>query len=67
MAVLFSIIGRDGDLDLALNYLWFTPPEESRAKLYKGMNKTWRQQNAYLLINNKPQTCYKRLFIRERK
>lgn len=62
----FEIVGRDGDLDLSVTYLFFTPPTDNEVlQKYKAHNKTWRVQNAYIIAEDGyPQTIYKRLFIR---
>ena len=60
----FKIVGRDGDLDLAKTYTFFTPPSEELANKYKKMNHTWRQQNVYFVINGKLKINYKRIFIK---
>lgn len=63
----FEIVGRDGDLDLAINYPFFDPPEESKQAKFKKANKTWRVQNAYFEINGEARGSYKRLFIKAKK
>ena len=63
----FEIVGRDGDLDLAINYPFFNPPEESKQAKFKKANKTWRVQNAYFEINGEARGSYKRLFIKAKK
>ena len=63
----FEIVGRDGDLDLAINYPFFSPPEESKQAKFKKANKTWRVQNAYFEINGEAHGSYKRLFIKAKK
>ena len=60
----FKIVGRDGDLDLAKTYTFFTPPSEELANKYKKMNHTWRQQNVNFVINGKLKINYKRIFIK---
>ena len=60
----FEIVGRDGDLDLAKEYDFFTPPSEELKKKYKSANKTWRVQNVYMVIDGVAYTIYKRLFIK---
>lgn len=60
----FEIVGRDGDLDLAKNYDFFTPPSEEVRKKYKTANKTWRVQNVYIVIDGVAYTIYKRLFVK---
>lgn len=60
----FEIVGRDGDLDLAVTYSFFTPPDEEHRKKYRQANVTWRVQNAYFVIDGNAKTSYKRLFIR---
>lgn len=60
----FEIVGRDGDLDLAKEYDFFTPPSEEVRSKYKAANKTWRVQNVYMVIDGIASTIYKRLFIR---
>lgn len=62
----FELVGRDGDLDLSVTYDFFTPPDEEHANKYKKKNKTWRVQNAYVLVDGEANTVYKRLFIRKR-
>ncbi|MCR5560061.1 MAG: adenine-specific methyltransferase EcoRI family protein [Schwartzia sp.] len=62
----FEIVGRDGDLDLSIQYDFFTPPSDEDASKYKKANKTWRIQNAYFVKDGKAKTSYKRLFIKRR-
>lgn len=63
----FEIVGRDGDLDLAVTYSFFTPPDEVYRKKYREANVTWRVQNAYFVVDGNAKTSYKRLFIRLKK
>ncbi len=62
----FELVGRDGDLDLSVTYDFFTPPDEETGRRYKKANKTWRVQNAYIVIDGVANTVYKRLFIRRK-
>lgn len=62
----FEIVGRDGDLDLAITYEFFTPPSEENYKKYRQANNTWRVQNVYIVQEGKASTIYKRLFIKNR-
>lgn len=62
----FEIVGRDGDLDLSVTYDFYTPPSQELYDKYRKANKTWRVQNAYLLVDGEAKTSYKRLFIRRK-
>ncbi len=62
----FELVGRDGDLDLSIKYDFFTPPRIEDQDKYKRANRTWRVQNAYIVIDGVAQTAYKRIFIRKR-
>jgi len=62
----FDIVGRDGDLDLAITYDFFTPPSDEDYKKYRQANNTWRVQNVYIVRDGKASTIYKRLFIKNR-
>lgn len=63
----FEIVGRDGDLDLAVDYPFFTPPPEEERVLHKKRNVTWRVQNCYALDDEGvAHTIYKRIFIRNK-
>ncbi len=62
----FEIIGRDGDLNLAVDYDFFTPPVEELKIKYKKANNTWRVQNAYIVEGDVATTIYKRLFIKKK-
>ena len=64
----FEIVGRSGVIEWAINECnFFTPPSLDLQGIYKSMDKTWRVQNAYILINGKPETKYSRIFIRRKK
>ena len=63
----FDIVGRDGDLDLAVDYPFFTPPPKEEQVTHRKRNVTWRVQNCYLLDEEGiAHTIYKRIFIRHR-
>ena len=63
----FDIVGRDGDLDLAVDYPFFTPPPKEEQAVHRKRNVTWRVQNCYLLDEEGvAHTIYKRIFIRHR-
>lgn len=61
----FEIVGRSGDLDLAVNYDFFTPPPKELQEKYKAADRTWRVQNAYFVNNGVARTAYTRLFIKK--
>lgn len=64
----FEIVGRDGDLDLAVDYPFFTPPPKEEQMAHRKRNVTWRVQNCYLLDEEGvAHTIYKRIFIRHRR
>lgn len=61
----FQILGRTGDI------IWcnekcsfFSPCDEETQKRLKKADKTWRVQNAYMMVNGKAKTFYDRIFIR---
>ena len=59
------IKGRGGDIEWAETECdFYTPPTEDKAKEYKADNETWRIQNPYLLVNDKPVMPYNRVFIK---
>ena len=61
----FEIIGRTGDIEWATtNCDFFTPPPIEKQAEYKKINRTWRVQNAYMVVNGEPKTFYDRIFIR---
>lgn len=61
----FEIIGRTGDIEWANNSCdFFTPPQQDKQTEYKRINRTWRVQNAYMIVDGKPKTFYDRIFIR---
>lgn len=59
------IEGRGGDIAWAENECGFyTPPTDDKAEEYKAGNETWRIQNPYLLVHDKPVVPYNRVFIK---
>lgn len=59
------IEGRGGDIEWAETECGFyTPPTEDKAEEYKAGNETWRIQNPYLLVQDKPVVPYNRVFIK---
>ena len=61
----FEIIGRTGDIEWASSKCsFFTPPAKETQTEYKKINRTWRVQNAYMIIDGVPKTFYDRIFIR---
>ena len=59
------IEGRGGDIEWAETECGFyTPPTEDKAEEYKAGNETWRIQNPYLLVHDKPVVPYNRVFIK---
>lgn len=64
----FEIVGRDGDIEWAMQSGdFFTPPSNEVQQIYKKMNKTWRVQNSYVVRDGIPKTIYARIFIKVRK
>ena len=63
----FEILGRRGDLEWAENECeFYTPPSIELQKKYKALDKTWRVQNTYFVINGIPKSTYGRIFIRKK-
>lgn len=61
----FEIIGRTGDIDWATKECdFFTPPPKEKQAEYKKINRTWRVQNAYMIVDGEPKTFYDRIFIK---
>ena len=64
----FEIIGRTGELEWAETECdFFNPPSEEIQSKYKKIDKTWRVQNGYFVVNGIPKTTYDRIFIRRKK
>ena len=62
----FEILGKTKLLDWANSddCDFFTPPSKELQEYYKSLDKTWRVQNAYILVNGKPLDVYDRIFIK---
>ena len=61
----FEILGRTGDIDWATKECeFFTPPIKEKQDEYKKINRTWRVQNAYMVVDGVPKTFYDRIFIK---
>lgn len=62
----YDIVGRGGDIKWATTECeFYTPPTKETADTYKHNDNTWRIQNPYILIDNKPITPYTRIFIKK--
>lgn len=62
----FEILWRGGDIEWCETKCdFYTPVDDSKASLYRTYDKSWRNQNPYMVVDGKPKTPFNRIFIKK--